>query len=56
MRLNGRILVYSRQEKPVLHATEALHDFCIMCNTISTQVHKHRPVSSWRKYLYALTK
>jgi hypothetical protein len=29
------MMVYSRQEKGVLHATEALHDFCVTCN-IST--------------------
>ena len=26
-------MLHVRQEKPVLHATEALHDFCVTCNT-----------------------
>ena len=31
--MRDSVLAYSRQEKGVLHATEALHDFCVACNT-----------------------
>ena len=34
----GSLLVYTRQEEPVLHATEALHDFCVTRNTSTSGV------------------
>jgi hypothetical protein len=32
------MIIYSRQEKGVLHATESLHDFCVTCNIFTSGV------------------
>ncbi len=40
------MMIYSRQVKGVLHATEALHDFCDMCNT-STSGYIYSEVASF---------
>jgi hypothetical protein len=45
--LAGSVLVHIRQEKAVLHATEALHDACVTCNTSRSRA------SSVRLYLKA---